>query len=193
MRIEIVNLSEKNLADAPQWNAYPFSCKYCTWWEFPEVEAFEAESVESEFELERLEKKKGLLQRKLSWLQKTSKLFGNCGKLLYTDGIAVGYSQYAPPEFLPRLVDYQANPPSEDAVIITCLFIPDRKLRRAGLGSKLLQSILSELRERGVRAVETFARKGRQDNPSGPVEFYFENGFRIYKDDEEFPLMRLDL
>jgi hypothetical protein len=46
---------------------------------------------------------------------------------------------------------------------------------------------------RGIRAVETFARKGQEDNPSGPVEFYLRNGFRVFRDDPEYPLMRLEL
>jgi hypothetical protein len=41
--------------------------------------------------------------------------------------------------------------------------------------------------------METFARKGSSDNPSGPVEFYLVEGFRIFRDDKEFPLVRLDL
>jgi hypothetical protein len=49
------------------------------------------------------------------------------------------------------------------------------------------------LRKRGVKAVETFARKNNPNNPSGPVEFYLKNGFRVLRDDPEFPLMRLEL
>jgi len=47
-------------------------------------------------------------------------------------------------------------------------------------------------RPRGVTAVETFARKGRADNPSGPVGFFFGKGFGTYRDDAEFPLQYLD-
>jgi hypothetical protein len=49
------------------------------------------------------------------------------------------------------------------------------------------------LRKRGIKAVETFTRKRKANNPSGPVEFYLRNGFRIHKDDIVFPLVRLDL
>ena len=138
-------------------------------------------------------KKEDLMQKKLEWLRDTNRLFGNCGKILYVDGEAVGYAQYAPHKLLPRVADYQAGPPSEDAVLISCLFIPHKGFRRLGLGSKLLQSIIDDLRSRSIKACETFARKGNPNNPSGPVEFYLKNGFIIYNDDDEFPLMRLEL
>ena len=126
MEIEILNLTEKNLRDAPEWGDPPFSCKYCIYWEFPEGCMDTAKM-----------KKEDLMQKKLQWLRDTNRVFGNCGKLLYIDGKAVGYAQYAP-----RAADYQAGPPSEDAVLIACLFIPHKGFRRLGLGSKLLQSII---------------------------------------------------
>ncbi len=44
-----------------------------------------------------------------------------------------------------------------------------------------------------MKALETFARRGDPENPSGPVDFYLTNGFKVRNDDLEFPLMRLDL
>jgi len=172
MKREILPLTEGNLKDAPEWDSHPFSCKYCLYWEFPE-----------EFSDPEKEKKEDMMQKKLRWLSQTRERFGDCGRIAYLDGKPAGYAQYAPPNLLP----------SEDAVFIGCLFISDSKLRRSGLGSQILQSIVNELKEKGVRTVETFARKGNPNNPSGPMEFYLKNGFRIYKDDKEFPLMRLDL
>jgi len=40
---------------------------------------------------------------------------------------------------------------------------------------------------------DIYFRKNNFDNPSDPVEFYLKNGFKIYKDDKGFPLMRFDL
>jgi len=78
-------------------------------------------------------------------------------------------------------------------VLISCLFIAQKEYRGRGLGKQLLQSIIEDLRKRGVKAVETFARKNNPNNPSGPVEFYLKNGFKIHRDDPEYPLMRLEL
>lgn len=181
MKIKIANLTEENLKDAPEWDSHPFSCKYCIYWEFPEECIDPAK-----------EKKEDMLEKKLSWLQNTSKIFGNCGKIVYVDGKPAGYAQYAPPKLLPNSASYPSLP-SDDAVLISCLFIPQKGLRRHGVGSQILQSIIDDLRKRKVKALETFARKDNSDNPSGPMEFYLRNGFKIYKDDKEFPLMRLEL
>jgi len=94
---------------------------------------------------------------------------------------------------LPLSAEYSSGPPSGDAVLIPCFFIAQKKYRERGLGKQLLQSIIEDLRKRGFKAVETFARKNNPNNPSGPVEFYLKNGFRVLRDDPEFPLMRLEL
>lgn len=182
MKIEVVNLTKENLKDAPEWESHPFSCKYCIWWEFPE-----------ECTDPTKEKKENVFKRKLEWLRNTNKIFGNCGKIGYVDGKPAGYAQYAPPKLLPHSADYESGPLSDDVVLISCLFIPQKGVRGLGLGTRILRSIIDDLRKREIEAVETFARKGKPNNPSGPVEFYLRNGFRIHKDDIEFPLMRLDL
>ncbi len=77
MKIKIVDLTEKNLGDAPEFSAYPFSCKYCLYWEYPE-------------DFKDLEKKgKESMIKKTMWLKETRQEFGNCGKILYVDGKSV--------------------------------------------------------------------------------------------------------
>jgi len=182
LKVEIINLDEENLKDTPEWDSHPFSCKYCIYWEFPEECIDPAK-----------ERKEEMIKKKIDWLQNTKRVFGNCGKILYVNGKSVGYAQFAPAGLLPNSAEYPAGPPSNDAVLISCLFVWPKKFRRKGLGSKFLINIVDELRRNGIRAVETFARKGKPENPSGPMEFYLKNGFKIYLDDPEFPLMRLDL
>jgi hypothetical protein len=182
MKVEIINLTEENLKEAPEWGKHPYSCKYCIWWEFPE------ESIKPS-----KRQKEDMIKKKLKWLKDTRTKFGNCGKMICVNERPVGYSQYAPPEFLPRSKDYQSGPPSRDAVLISCLFIPNEEFRGMGLGSRVLLSIIAELRERGIKAVETFARKGSSENPSGPVGLFLRKGFRIFRDDPEFPLLRMEL
>lgn len=182
MNIEIVNLTEENLMDAPEWSRHPFSCKYCLYWEFPD-ECIDPAS----------EKKKDMMGRKSEWLRNVNNEFGNCGKIVYGDGQSIGYAQYAPPRHLPNSAGYDSGPPSDDAALIACLFIPQRQFRGLGIGRRFLHSVIDESRKKGIQAIETFGRKGDPENPSGPVEFYVRNGFRIHKDDKEFPLMRLDL
>lgn len=182
MIVQINDLAEDNLKDAPEWGSHPFSCKYCIYWEFPE-ECIDPQS----------ESKDRMFRRKLDWLTTTKRSFGNCGKIAYVDDVAIGYAQYAPPKFLPNSQTYPAGPPSPDAVFISCLFIPDPRYRKMGLGSQILEEIIAELRQRGIAALETFARRGKQENPSGPAEFYLKHGFTVFHDDPEFPLLRLVL
>lgn len=182
MQLEILELTEENLFEAPEWGTHPYSCKYCLYWEYPELLVDPA-----------MERKEEVFARKLAWLRQVQAKFGGCGKLLYLGGRAVGYTQYAPGEFLPNTKSYPAGPVSPNAVFIACLFIPGKEHRGHGLGSTLLQRVLEDLCKRGIKAVETFGRKGSPENPSGPVEFYLKHGFRVLRDDGEFPLLRLDL
>ena len=176
MRVE--ELSEENLGLAPEWQAPPFSCRYCLYWEGPELSPNTREEA---------------LQRKRAWLRRVRKEWGDCGKLLFLGDKAVGYAQYAPARFLPGVGGYPAGPVSEDAVFLACLFIPNPKDRGQGLGSVLLAAVLADLRARGMKAVETFARRGSPENPSGPVDFYLKHGFRVLRADPEFPLLRREL
>jgi len=173
--VEIVELTPTNLTDVPE------HCKCCIYWEYPE-----------EFDQGK-RSKDDLLAFKRDWLNRVRASFGSCGRIAYVDGIAAGYVQYAVPELLPRIAEYLTGPPSSDAVFISCLFVPQDRYRRRGLGRQLLESILVDLRNRKFGAVETFGRRGTADNPSGPIEFYLKYGFSIVQDDSDFPLLRLDL
>lgn len=95
--------------------------------------------------------------------------------------------------FFPSSKNYPSGPPDDDAILIACLYIFRKEARGLGIGQILLENIIFELKNRNFKAVETFARKGYVENPSGPIELYIKNGFRINKDDKEFPLMRLEL
>ncbi|NMC67294.1 MAG: GNAT family N-acetyltransferase [Spirochaetales bacterium] len=181
MNIEILNLNETNLMDFPEWDNYPFSCKYCLYWEFPE-----------EFQnIVKLDKEI-LLQKKFNWIQNINNIFGNCGKIVYIDGKPIGYSQYAPPKLLPVILSYQLKP-DDDAIFISCLYIVKKEFQRSNIGTHLLFEIIEDLRNRKFKAIETFANKISSNNPSGPMQFYLKNGFYISKDDKHFPLMRFEL
>ncbi len=178
MAVRIEELTEANLPEAPRWAGGSRGCGWCLYWQEPNP----GEVTEGE-----------ALARKRAWLQRVRREWGGCGKILYQDGEPIGYAQYAPARFLPTAATYPAGPVSEDAVLLACLFIaaPDR--RRRGLGSRLLSEVTEELRRRGIAAVETFARRGSPDNPSGPIELYLAHGFRVIREDPEFPLLRLEL
>jgi hypothetical protein len=104
----------------------------------------------------------------------------------------VGYAQYVPARYLAQAIHYPVLP-SPDAVVISCLYIMNKKYRRQGFGTILLNAVIEDLEKRSIRIIETIARKGSDANPSGPAEFYLKNEFILYKDDSKFPIMRFNL
>lgn len=183
VEFQIEDINEANLQDIPE------SCRCCVYWEFPEKFEKVKDKKTNEQERSELEKKKR------EWFVQVLKEFGTCGKIIYHKGKAVAYAQFAPSERLPKTRSYESKPVGkleEGIVFLTCLFITDDKFRQSGLNEALLRNVIDELRRRGFRGVETFARRGEPDNPSGPLEFYIKNGFIIKdKTDDEFPLMQL--
>jgi len=181
----IEDIKEANLSDIPE------SCRSCVYWEFPqEFEKVKEEKAEAQ-------KKWELEQKKREWFVQTLKEFGTCGKIVYYNGKPVAYAQFAPSARLPNTGHYESQPVGkleEGVVFLSCLYVADKRLRGRGLGEELLKNIIDELKRRGFKAVETFARRGTSNNPSGPLEFYIKNGFIIKdKTNPEYPLMQLFL
>ncbi|HVP15860.1 MAG TPA: GNAT family N-acetyltransferase [candidate division Zixibacteria bacterium] len=178
LRYEVASC--QNLKDLPKFRLFPFSCRYCVYWESTD-----------DFD-EKISKEEAL-QLKSDWFRNVSKEFGDCGVIAYLDDEPIGYAQYALPKFFARVQQYEAGPPSTDSVFLACLYIPKKELRGKGIGKSLLHFILSDLQKRGCSAIETFARRGLESNPTGPLEFYLKQGFSVKRDSDEFPLVRKEL
>ena len=177
-KVKVVDVDEETVYDL-------FSpCRECTYWECPE-----AQQNFSPLELIKL---------KAEWFKKASKVFGSCGKILYVGGKPVAYCQFGPSPLFENLEEYSKLlfPLDDDAVVITCLYVKEG-CRGRGLGSLLLREVLSDLRGRGVKAVETYSCDDSDNNPSGPTRFYLRNGFKVLrKGDLEgltYSLVRLEL
>ncbi len=177
------DITELNLNDIPE------PCSHCIYWGFPE------EFEETKSEPPRREQE--LIAKKRQWILQTLKKFGSCGKILYCNNLPVGYAEYGPSNRFPQIREYKSQPIGEieeGVVFLACLYIADPNLRRKGLGEELLENIISDLKRRGFKALETYARTGSSENPSGPVEIYLKRGFHIKDEtDPEFPVMRFDL
>lgn len=114
------------------------------------------------------------------------------GRMALSGGKVVGFIQFGPPDLYPRCLEYDSGPVSDDALLITCLFVEPGS-RGSGVARGLLgqaSEVASKLR---YAALETFARRGAPNNPSGPVELYEACGFRLVRDGSEFPLVRLEI
>lgn len=185
IEVDIEDITEANLGDIPE------SCRGCVYWELPEeFEKAKTEKTDTQRKWEFQEKKR-------EWFVNTMKDFGTCGKIVYYKGKSIAYAQFAPSERLPNTSSYESQPVGkleEGVVFLSCLYIADTSLRGRGLGEALLKKIVEDLKGRGFKAVETFARRGTPENPSGPLEFYIKNGFIIKdKTNSEFPLVKLYL
>ena len=174
--IRIENVSGSNYHDLPGAD-FGLDCKSCLYWEMEW-----GQSIHTVPEPD---------AAKRQWFTASSALYGPCGKLAYDGDKVVGWAQYAPATCFPRAGGYHARP-SSDAYLITCLAVAPQ-YRNQGVGTTLLSSIVEDLRERGVTAVETFAKKSDSNNPSGPVGLYLTQGFKVKADDPELPLLRLDI
>jgi GNAT superfamily N-acetyltransferase len=177
----IRDITKANLIDIPT------CCKGCVYWEFPdEFDKTEQGKAEPQTRIE-------LEQKKREWFLRTMNEFGTCGKVVYCDDKPVAYAQFAPSERLPNTGHYKSHFVSkleEGVVFLSCLYVVDKESRRKGIGEALLRNIIDDLRRRGFKSVETFARRANSNNPSGPLEFYTRNGF-VIKDQTnlEFPLV----
>jgi len=158
----------------------PSPCSHCLYWQGTE------------------QPKQGLTEkqmkrRKTYWLNKVTREFGRCGYVVYNDADPVGLVQYAHPRFFPNITEYSSGPPDDGAVFLACLYIVNKEARRKGLGTSIMKRLLADLRHERFKAVETFARRSSEDNPSGPLAFYLKQGFKIVRERDDFPLVRYEL
>jgi len=185
LKVEIRDINEQTFGDLlPE-------CIGCLYWEAPQK--FGRDEVGNPRII-----RDEATEIKRSWFNRTGGMLGSCGKILYVDGKAAGYVQYAPPRFLEKVTEYTRElfSPSPDGILISCLYI-QAGYQGKGLGTKLLKAVIEDLRERGYQILETYSRDDSADNCSGPTVLYQENNFKPVKTKEwgdgSFSLMRLEL
>jgi len=153
-------------------------CQGCIYWEMPREFATRPTFGE-------------MLRLKTLWLDRESR--GRVlGKVCRENDGMLGFAQFGPPKLYPQRESYVAGPVSGDAMLITCVFVGPH-CRAKGLGSELIWLAGEVAAQSGFSALEAFARRGSSNNPAGPIELYFRCGFRVLRDDEDFPLMRKDI
>jgi hypothetical protein len=172
--LKIEEVDEKNFKNIPN------PCICCLYWQ-----------TSGEFDQKML--KPEMEQKKLEWFNKVSNEFGSCIKLAFLNSAPIGFIQYAPAKFFPRVKEYVTGPPSKDAIFLACLYITSKESCGKGLRTNMLENLIAELQKRGFKAVETFARRSSADNPSGPLELYLKHNFKTKNDKNDFPLVRLEL
>lgn len=135
------------------------------------------------------------------WSERVEDEFGAWGTIyLDDDGRFLGVMQYGAAGLFPRADDLPAGPPSDDAALVTCVYLA----RGAGewVEKSLLLAAIGECRDRGAGALEAFAyRYGEEDDEQHrlshrtifPRDFLDDFGFRTLRARGRIELCRLDL
>jgi hypothetical protein len=161
LQVSIEDITQENLKDIPE------PCKACLYWESPAVKGKQQSTTEKTLHT----------AEKAAWFLKTLKEFGNCGKILCVDNEPVGYAQYSCASRLPNTQGYGAKKlgtMQEKVAFISCLYVSNSNFRGKGLGKRLLDDIIFNLRNRGFNAVGFYVKERLKENP-------------------DFALVRLDL
>lgn len=113
------------------------------------------------------------------WLKKVYSKFGPCVKVAYVDNKPVAMVQYAPMDIFPHI----DKPDAHKTVVVHCVYVAKKEYGRKGIGRKLLESLIQDLRRphpylNGGRfeRIVAIAGKGRP-GPAGPAEFFYKMGF----------------
>jgi GNAT superfamily N-acetyltransferase len=133
--------------------------------------------------------------RQAEWIRTVISEWGDCGRIAYIDGDALGFVKYAPPRYFPQVRHMAVGTPSDDAVLLACLHVAS-DARHAGLGKVMLQAALRDLVARGERALEAYGAidpVDRRHTPMITVEFLLRQGFTVVRPNPRYPLLRLEL
>jgi len=128
--------------------------------------------------------------RKKEWISKALQRFGCCAKVALLEDKPVGFIEFYPMSTFPLL-------PKRDkrTLLITCILVHDKALQKTGIGSKLVQALIKDLRTRsliafkGQKAEEVAVgswgcHAGFPESLPRFRKFFFKNGF---VEDPEFP------
>ena len=128
--------------------------------------------------------------------------WGPWGTLYFDDGDRLlGFIQYGPPGHFPRAFELPAGPPSSDAVLVTCAYLVD--LSTPWIMQSLFLSVIGEVRDRGVKAIETFGYRYPEGESAYerflvhrtifPSDFLADFGFYPVRWEGNVALARLEL
>jgi hypothetical protein len=90
------------------------------------------------------------------WIEKIETDWGAWGALYHDDdGRLLGSIQYGPAQLFPRSAELPAGPPSDDAVLVTCVYVVSSAT--PWVEQSLFLAAIGEARDKGAKALEAFA------------------------------------
>ena len=136
------------------------------------------------------------------WAERIEDDWGPWGTLYFDDGDRLlGFIQYGPPGHFPRAFELPAGPPSSDSVLVTCAYLVD--LSTPWIMQSLFLSVIGEVRDRGVKAIETFGYRYPEGESAYerflvhrtifPSDFLADFGFYPVRWEGNVALARLEL
>jgi hypothetical protein len=136
------------------------------------------------------------------WIEKAEDDWGAWGSVYFDDdGRVLGSMQYGPAWLFPRAAELPAGPAGDDAVLITCAYLVDRA--SPWVLQSLFLTAIGEARDKGARALETFAYRYPEGESSYerfvvhktvfPRDFLADFGFRTVRTAGRVELARLEL
>ena len=166
-------LTGLTLADVPQ------VCHDCVWWQSAG----------------------GRTTDKAKWIEKTETEWGPWGTVYYhEDGHVLGSMQYGPAALFPRAAELPAGPASPDAVLVTCAYLVETS--SPWVVQSLFLAAIGDARDRGAKALETFAYRYREGESQYerflvhktifPADFLADFGFQTLRRAGHVELARLE-
>ena len=170
---QVVGLTGITLQDAPS------VCHECVWWQ----------------------SRSGRAVDKRKWIEKAETEWGPWGTIYYdADGRVLGSMQCGPAELFPRAAELPAGPPSADAVLVTCAYLVETS--SPWVVQSLFLAAIGDARDRGAKALETFAYRYREGESQYerfhvhktifPADFLADFGFRTLRRSGHVELARLE-
>ncbi len=157
----------------------PSVCHECVWWQ----------------------SRSGRETNKARWIEKAEDDWGAWGALYHDDdGRLLGSIQYGPAELFPRAAELPAGPPSEDAVLVTCVYLAS--VASPWVEQSLFLAAIGEARDKGARALEAFAYRYNEGETTYerflvhrtvfPSDFLADFGFQTVRTQGRVELARLE-
>jgi hypothetical protein len=136
------------------------------------------------------------------WRERAEDEWGAWGALYRDDdGRLLGSVQYGRADLFPRAAELPAGPPSQDAVLVTCVYLVSESA--PWVEQSLFLTAIGEARDRGVRALEAFAYRYPEGESTYerfvvhrtvfPRDFLADFGFLTVRAQGRVELARLEL
>lgn len=197
-----LNFTIKNIS-GDQLETIKFKCANCIFWLNQGSAGLNGVVTESINIWELLKSKffgiRNLNNKNNNFINSFSKR-GGIIKGAYSNKKCIGVLMAGKYYLFPRLKFYKIFPPDSESIFLGCLYVLP-EYRNLGTGKKLLMSLEKDLIISRINSIESMGKRLNDDmdieeyinTPIIPVKFLIKNGFYTKKNDELFPLFRLDL